>query len=222
MEFTADGQNVGLLFSAGLDSSILLSRLAEIGQRVQPFYVRCGLAWELAEWTAARQYLAAIGSKLVNELVVLDLPLADVYGNHWSVTGTDVPPDDSPDEAVYLPARNPLLAIKPAVWCQLHGISRLALAVTKANPFPDATRDFFARLGEMLSQATGREISFELPFALMHKQDVMELGQNYPLHLSFSCISPQDNLHCGKCNKCAERRAAFAAIGLPDRTAYSA
>jgi hypothetical protein len=49
----------------------------------------------------------------------------------------------------------------------------------------------------------------------------MQLGANLPLELTFSCIDPHCLLHCGRCNKCAERRAAFADAGLADRTVYA-
>ena len=41
----------------------------------------------------------------------------------------------------------------------------------------------------------------------------MALGRGLPLELTFSCISPLRGLHCGHCNKCAERQAAFRDAG---------
>jgi 7-cyano-7-deazaguanine synthase len=49
----------------------------------------------------------------------------------------------------------------------------------------------------------------------------MELGRGMPLDLTFSCIRPADDLHCGECNKCAERQAAFHAAGMRDKTRYA-
>jgi 7-cyano-7-deazaguanine synthase in queuosine biosynthesis len=34
-------------------------------------------------------------------------------------------------------------------------------------------------------------------------------------------MKPQAGVHCGACSKCRERRDAFAAAGVPDRTAYA-
>jgi 7-cyano-7-deazaguanine synthase len=48
----------------------------------------------------------------------------------------------------------------------------------------------------------------------------MELGSELPLALTFSCISPRGGLHCGACNKCAERQAAFRAAEMADETRY--
>ena len=48
-----------------------------------------------------------------------------------------------------------------------------------------------------------------------------ELGRRYPLDLTFSCIAPRDGVHCGQCNKCAERQAAFDLIGRNHPTDFA-
>jgi 7-cyano-7-deazaguanine synthase len=147
--------------------------------------------------------------------------MGDVYRNHWSVTGRAVPDADTPDEAVYLPGRNALLIIKPAVWCRLNGIHELALAPLGSNPFADAGPPFFDAFQTALNTAVGGNLVITRPFAEMHKRDVMELGRHLPLELTFSCIAPVGRRHCGRCNKCAERRTAFRLIDFPDPTKYA-
>ncbi len=212
---------VGLLLSGGLDSGILLGHLLNGGRRVRPFYVRSQLVWEEAELSAVRAILKTVGSAALEPLVVLEMPLRDLYGNHWSVTGQNTPDAGSPDEAVYLPGRNVLLAIKPALWCAMHGIEELALAVLASNPFSDATDEFFRNCEKAFEQAAGCRVGLTRPFAHLRKKDVMELGRGSPLELTFSCIAPVDGLHCGRCNKCAERQQAFRSIGVDDPTRYA-
>jgi 7-cyano-7-deazaguanine synthase len=216
---------LGLLISGGLDSSILLGHVLSQGRPVQPFYIRKGLFWEGAELRALKKLLDYLSGQFpagqIRPQVVFDMPLADVYGNHWSVTGREVPGGDTPDEAVYLPGRNALLLIKPAVWCRLHGIEELALAPLGSNPFPDAGAPFFEAFQKSLNLAVGGTLTISRPFAELHKRDVMELGRRFPLELTFSCIAPVGDLHCGRCNKCAERRGAFRMIDLPDPTRYA-
>lgn len=213
---------IGLLVSGGLDSAILLGHLLENGREVQPFYIRAGLYWERHELAALNRLLTHFGGEKLRPLVVLDMPLADVYDNHWSVTGRDVPDGSTPDEAVYLPGRNALLLIKAALWCNLNGVDELAMAPLGSNPFSDATPEFFAGFESMLNVATAGNLKLSRPFAPLHKSDVMRLGRAFPLELTFSCIAPIDELHCGDCNKCAERRLAFAEAGLDDPTVYAA
>ncbi len=212
---------IGLLLSGGLDSSILLGHLLREGRHVHPFYVRSGLRWEDAERRHLEKFLRAMAGPRLAELVVLDLPLADLYDDHWSLTGRGVPDLASPDTAVYLPGRNALLLIKAALWCRLHGVEELALAVLSANPFADATPEFFAEFEALLDRATGGRLRITRPFGRLAKREVMELGRGLPLELTFSCIAPADGLHCGACNKCAERIAAFAQIGGDDPTPYA-
>ncbi|HUT93771.1 MAG TPA: 7-cyano-7-deazaguanine synthase [Thermoguttaceae bacterium] len=211
----------GLLLSGGLDSSILLGTLLNEGCRVRPFYVRTQLAWEPAELRAVRRWLEALSSPRLDPLVLLDLPLADLYQDHWSVTGRNTPDGASPDDAVYLPGRNSLLLIKAALWCQLHGIEQLALGVLESNPFADATAAFFDHFESALNCGSVRRLRIVRPFARLGKRQVMERGRDLPLGLTFSCIAPVGGLHCGQCNKCAERNAAFRLIDAEDPTEYA-
>jgi 7-cyano-7-deazaguanine synthase len=214
-------ERAGLLLSGGLDSTALLCRFLEQGQLVQPFYVWSDVAWADAELRAVRALIKTLASPLLAPLVTLQLPLADLYRTHWSVTGDNVPGADSPDEAVFLPGRNLLLVMKAAVWCQMHGIGELALAPLSSNPFPDATPDFFAAFERTLALAGPRPVRLLRPLASMSKSELIRLARAYPLELSFSCIAPAGDRHCGACNKCAERQAAFAAAELRDPTVYA-
>ena len=217
---------IGLLLSGGLDSCILLGHLLRQGRRVRPFYVESGLAWQRGELAAVKSVLRALASPKLDPLVHLDLPLGDLYADHWSVTGREVPDAASADDAVYLPGRNALLTIKALLWCRLHGIDELALAVLQSNPFADATDEFFDGFESALGCATGGRVRIVRPLAGLDKQQVMELGRGLPLELTFSCIAPVDGhdcqqcYHCGQCNKCAERMDAFRQIGVDDPTRY--
>ena len=111
------------------------------------------------------------------------MPLGDLYGNHWSTSGRNTPDAASPDDAVYLPGRNAMLTLKPALWCVLHGIEELALAVLASNPFADATDRFFHDFARALGQATQSRLRFTRPFAQLGKKDVMELGRGLPLEV---------------------------------------
>jgi len=211
---------VAVLLSGGLDSAILAGQCVRRGHPVHPLYIDCGLVWQAAELFNLRRFLAAIAQPNLSPLSILSLPVADLYGEHWSRTGHNIPDATTPDEAVYLPGRNPLLLVKAAVWCQLRGVKRLALGPLATNPFPDATPEFFTAFEQAMNLAMSGALRIERPFATLHKNDVMQLGRELPLELTFSCIAPVGNRHCGRCNKCAERQTAFREAGLNDGTKY--
>jgi len=207
--------------SGGLDSCILIGDLLRRRQLVQPFYIRTGLTWQGAELPALTRFLAAVQCESLRPLIQLDLPLYDLYHGHWSLTGRGTPDASSPDEAVFLPGRNALLLIKAAIYCQLHGIRQLAIAPLGTSPFEDAGPQFFAEFQAAMNRGVERRVELLRPFGKCDKKQVMTLGESLPLELTFSCIHPVDGLHCGRCNKCAERRHAFDLVGRTDRTVYA-
>ena len=128
---------------------------------------------------------------------------------------------DTPDEAVFLPGRNVLLLAKALLWCHLHEVPVVAMALLEANPFPDATPAFFRRFADAVNLAVDGTVTVVCPYAGLHKTDVLRRGRGLPLEWTFSCIRPISGRHCGACNKCAERKRGFADAGLPDPTAYA-
>lgn len=213
---------LAVLISGGLDSAILLGVSLREHAAVHPLYIREGLSWEAEEQRHLARFLEAIpSSRALRPLCVLDLPVTDLYADHWSITGRDVPGAETPDEAVFLPGRNVLFLAKAMLWCHLHQVPALALGVLGTNPFPDATPAFFDDFAALMNQATGSQVAVLRPFTGLHKTDVMLQGRDLPLGLTFSCIRPTDGRHCGRCNKCAERQRAFAAANLADPTDYA-
>lgn len=213
-----------VLVSGGIDSAILAVDLLASFAAVHPIYVRFGLRWEETELACLRRYLDAVREDRpgLRPLTVLDEPVGAVYGPHWSTRGpSDVPGYDSPDEAVYLPGRNVLLAAKAAVWCRLRDVEHLAFGVLRGNPFPDSTPAFFDELAAVLNRAMSGRLAILRPYETLSKVEVLRRGDRLPLHLTLSCLDPVDGAHCGDCNKCAERRNAFARAGLVDRTVYA-
>jgi 7-cyano-7-deazaguanine synthase len=212
---------MGLLTSGGLDSAILLYQLLDHGWCVRPFYVRTGCLWQAEEIGAVRKLLANCRESKLEELVELEMPVGDLYADHWSLTGRSVPDLHTTDDAVFLPGRNPLLLLKPALWCAMHGVPKLALATLAANPFDDAKPEFFDRFEAMIGWATGCDVRVVRPFEMLSKRCVMQLGRDFPLELTFSCLAPVGGQHCGRCNKCAERAAAFGHLSTGDPTEYA-
>ncbi|MCS7048094.1 MAG: 7-cyano-7-deazaguanine synthase [Verrucomicrobiae bacterium] len=197
------------LVSGGLDSCALLAHLAQRYRHVYPLFIRQGLRWESAEERALRRFLRAIHSHQIKPLTVIRQPIGNLYGNHWSLTGRGVPDRKSPDAAVYLPGRNLMLLTNAAVFCAKHRIPYIALGSLAHNPFPDASPTFFRLFSRLAARALGQPLIVLAPFRSLSKTDVLRRYRRFPLHLSFSCINPKRGRPCQRCNKCAERAAAY-------------
>jgi 7-cyano-7-deazaguanine synthase len=221
---------VCVLASGGLDSCALIGDLAR-RRTVIPIYIRQGLAWENIELYWLRRFLSssAVSSRgSILPLQVFSLPMGDVYGNHWSLPAGRQAPDqrripgaNSPDTAVYLPGRNLILMVKAAVFCALHKITAIAVGSLGHNPFPDASPGFFRQWSRTLRMGLKSRLVIETPYRAMSKVGVIKRGKGLPLQLSFSCLAPVGKKHCGRCNKCAERKNAFKKAGIMDKTIYA-
>jgi 7-cyano-7-deazaguanine synthase len=213
-------RSVGVLCSGGLDSAALVAHFLERRVDVWPVYVRSGLPWESKEIAGAERFLKQVTAPRLKPLAFVTLNLEQAYDSNWSRTGR-TPDADSPDSDVFLPARNLLLTTKCLLLLSSVGVYDLAIATLKGNPFPDARPAYFRMLEKVLGAGFRRSVRIHAPFLRRTKAQIIRALGRYPLHLSMSCISPKGDLHCGTCNKCAERRRAFQEAGVKDRTIYA-
>ncbi len=218
---TAPTTPLAVLVSGGVDSAILLAEAVGVYPKVHPLYIRTGLCWESTELVYLKRFLAAIATPALQPLSILDEPVRDLYGNHWSLTGLDVPAAGTPDEDVFLPGRNVLLLAKSLLWCNINGVPEIAMAPLAANPFPDATPLFFAEFSWAVNRAVQGNVQVLRPYAHLHKSELLHRATGMPLHYTFSCIRPAGDLHCGRCSKCFERQQGFRDAGLKDPTMYA-
>lgn len=210
---------VAVLASGGLDSSILLTELSR-GSEVFPIYVKAGLAWEEQERQALERFLAYLKGHNINPVTTLEVTMRPIYGEHWSVTGDDVPGAGTDDQEVFLPGRNVILLGLAAAWCSTHGVHSIAIGSLGSNPFPDATQNFFDDFAKVIGQGLAHEIRIIAPYLGFHKQDLIGKNSHLPLGLTLTCMAPKLGVHCGACNKCHERRLAFRTAGVADGTIY--
>ena len=212
---------VAILASGGLDSSVMLGIMARAGRQVFPLYIRAGLRWERDELATLRRFVRALSLPNIEPVAVLKLPMNDLAGDHWSMTGRKVPGYQAAVESNYILGRNLTLLSKAAIFCARNRIGDLAMAPLESNPFPDARPEFFRAFARAVDLGVGLRLKVRTPFAGLAKSDVVSRGASMPLELTVSCAQPRGNIHCGACTKCAERVAGFIEAGVPDPTLYA-
>ncbi len=220
MDSPAKKDSAVVLVSGGIESSILLWEAANRYPAVHPVYVQNGLRWEYAELFCLKNYLRHLKSDHFKPLKVIELTMRDLYEKHWSITGIKIPDARSNDNAVYLPGRNLALLSKTAVYAAMHDVSVIEIGILKGNPFDDSSSAFFRKMAGVLSLGLGKPIEIRSPFSRLRKEEVILMGKKLPLEFTFSCINPKGYDHCGECNKCIERKKAFFAAGVFDKTNY--
>src|SRR5713101_6267286 len=199
----------------------MLGQIARKGRHVFPVYVRAGLAWEADEMRTLRRFVRALKMSNVEPVTLLRLPMGDLTGDHWSMTGRDVPGYDAALSSNYILGRNLSLLTKASIFCARNRIGEIAMAPLESNPFPDARPEFFRAFARAVELGVGIKLKISTPFAGMTKAEVVKRGADLSLELTVSCARPRGNIHCGACTKCAERIEGFVAAGVDDPTVYA-
>ena len=91
--------------------------------------------------------------------------------------------------------------------------------------YPDcrpAFIDSFDAMQRLAVEGCGNpNLRLHAPFVQLSKHDIVAVGArlDVPFEHTWSCYEGEE-LHCGQCGTCVERREAFALAGVPDPTIY--
>lgn len=209
--------NLVVLASGGMESALMLHRAAP--RLNTALYVAFGFAWEGAEKRHLRRLLPRLGVDL-GRLAVMRYSFP-VQAGHWARGDGPVPDAASPDEAVYLPARNLVLLTAATPFALSLPEGEVWLGSLRGNPFSDAGPAFLLGFQTLVRRAYGRKVRFTAPLSGLDKRQVVRALPPDLSACTFSCLAPVRGRHCGACNKCGERRRAFGAAGVSDPTRYA-
>jgi 7-cyano-7-deazaguanine synthase len=214
-------QPVAVLLGGGVESTALVRRFLAEGRHVSPVHVHCGLIWDDCESRYVRSFCESIATASLAPLIEIRLPLHDFLQRHWAVTGRDIPRAGDSSAELEIPLRN-LTVLSFALHClKPAGDVALALGTTADNCYRDGSRPYFDKCEELFSLEMGRKIEVLTPFIDLTKPEVIRRSDAATLALSFSCVNPRNDLHCGACIKCGRRQSAFRDAGVNDPTVYS-
>jgi len=199
----------------------MLGTIARSGRHVFPVYIRAGLSWERDELATLKRFVRALKLPNIEPVKALSLPMGDLSGDHWSMTGRNVPGYNASLSSNYILGRNFTLLTKAAIFSARNQIGEVAMAPLESNPFPDARPEFFRAFARAVELGVGIKLAIRTPFAGKTKADVVRAGAGMPLELTVSCARPAGIVHCGACTKCAERVEGFLDAGVPDPTHYA-
>ena len=216
-------QAAAVLVSGGVESAAMLSDALKRFERVYPVYIRKGFIWETVEQVYLKRLLKSLGSEVegLAPLSVLEAPMKPVYKPHWSLGVSRIPGARAPDSEVYLPGRNLLFLSLAGLFCSIRKIPVMWIGVLKGNPFRDARAGVMKQVEVLLKETLGSRVRIVVPFRKLNKGQVIRRRAGLPWGKTLSCLRPRTGRHCGRCQKCAERKAGFRAAGLQDPTKYA-
>lgn len=214
-----------LIYSGGLDSTVLLFQLRKEGHVVHTLSINYGQR-HVRELKAAAEIAGEIG--VPHEVADLRAITPLLAGN--SLTSPEMPvPDGHYQEAsmkaTVVPNRNMLLlavATARAISLQADQVAYGAHSGDHAV-YPDCRPEFAAAMARAIGLADWHPVALLRPLVDLTKEEIVRTGAtlSVPFALTWSCYKG-GALHCGRCGTCIERREAFHLAGVADPTRYDA
>lgn len=222
---TTEFMKTVLIYSGGLDSTVLLYHLRQAGDELHAFSVDYGQRHR-CELDRARALCGDLG---------IPNPVADLSGLGPLLAGSSLTsPQIEVAEGHYteermkstvVPNRNMILIAVATGHALSIGAGRVAYAAHSGDHaiYPDCRREFADALAAAIALADWNHVELIRPFVDWTKADIVRRGAELgvPFARTWSCYKG-GTVHCGRCGTCIERREAFDLAGVPDPTVYAA
>ncbi len=213
-----------LIYSGGLDSSVLLYHLVRAGHEVFALSVDYGQR-HLRELDSA--HLLAAGLGVEHRVVDITSLGSLLMGSALTDRSVEVPDGHYTEpsmRATVVPNRNMVLLALAGAWAitlQAESITYAAHAGDHAI-YPDCRPAFAEAMQAALALSDWHPLRLDRPFIDLDKAAIVRHGATLgvPFEHTWSCYRG-GTLHCGRCATCVERREAFHLAGLTDPTPYA-
>ena len=213
-----------IVYSGGLDSTVLLYHLCQAGHNLHALSVdygqrhRCelerasaiceelGIPQPVADLSALQPLLA--GSSLTS-------PEIEVAEGHYTEENM---------KSTVVPNRNMILLSVATGHALSIKAGQIAYAAHSGDHaiYPDCRNEFADAMSAAMQLCDWKNIALNRPFVNWTKADIVSRGAelDVPFGKTWSCYKGEA-LHCGRCGTCIERREAFDLAGVEDPTIYA-
>jgi 7-cyano-7-deazaguanine synthase len=218
-----------VLLSGGLDSTTLLYDRMRGGDEVFPISFDYGQRHK-RELLQAEKILSGLVSSegLRTPWRVVDLhTLAYMLkGSSQTDPSIEVPEGHYASESMKLtvvPNRNMIMLAIACAYAITMKAETIAFAAHAGDHaiYPDCRPQFVYRMDDVFQVCHFYPLNLRAPFLYFSKAEIVRHGRNLnvPFELTWSCYKGNE-IHCGKCGTCVERKEAFVESGITDPTIY--
>ncbi|NKB76751.1 MAG: 7-cyano-7-deazaguanine synthase QueC [Gammaproteobacteria bacterium] len=179
--------------------------------------------------TTEIEYAKYCAEKLTVPHDIVDIrSIGRLLGGSALTDDVDVPDGHYEEESMrvtVVPNRNAIMLSIVFGVAAARACDAVAIAVHGGDHFiyPDCRPDFIESFQKMQNRALDGVHSVQLlaPFVNVDKAEIVRQGAELgvPFIDTWSCYQGNE-LHCGRCGTCVERREAFSIAGLEDPTQY--
>lgn len=216
-------KKIVLIYSGGLDSTVLLYDLLSSDVEVVPLSIDYGQrhAIELV-------YASKICDNLGLRQSVIDLSDLSFYLKGSSQTDSNIPVpeghyEDISMQQTVVPNRNMIMlavAAGVAISTESYEVAYAAHAGDHTI-YPDCRPEFASTMQQALYVCHYKPVGLRTPYIHLTKGDIVKRGKalRVPFDKTWSCYQDGPK-HCGICGTCTERKEAFKLAQILDPTEY--
>ena len=212
-----------IILSGGLDSTTLLHHLhsQEIGLKAVTFDY--GSKHNKQEQICAKYHCEQLGI----EHIVIEMDFIKKHFKSNLLQGGDAIPEghyaDSNMKKTVVPFRNGIMLSIAAGLAESEGSEFIYVGSHFGDHavYPDCREDFIIEMRDAISKGTYNSPIIVAPYTTFSKSDIAGIASKlqYDFYNTYSCYNG-DEVQCGRCSTCFERREAFHLAGVQDMTFY--
>jgi 7-cyano-7-deazaguanine synthase len=210
-----------LILSGGMDSTTLLY---EQQQRIA-----LAVSFDYGSNHNAREipFASLHCERLGIEHLVIPLSFMAQYFESSLLKGADAIPEgnyaDSNMKSTVVPFRNGIMLSVAIGLAESRGLKHVMMANHGGDHtiYPDCRPEFVSAMSEAARTGTFPGITLICPYTNLTKDQIALRGHNMGIDYAetWSCYKGNE-LHCGKCGTCMERKVALQKAGIVDTTEY--
>ncbi len=213
-----------VIYSGGLDSTVLLYHLHAAGHALEALSVNYG-----QRHSCELQCAASICAQLEVPHQVADLSSIRPLLAGSSLTSADIPVaeghyTETSMKSTVVPNRNMIFLALATGHALSIGAQQVAYAAHSGDHaiYPDCRNEFADAMEKAMALCDWKQVALSRPFVDWTKADIVARGAELGVAFdqTWSCYQGGDQ-HCGRCGTCIERREAFDLAGVADPTRYS-
>lgn len=213
-----------VVLSGGLDSCVLLATVKSLSKdEIVALNFNYGSNHNKRERRSAElicQYYDV-------QLHEIDLSFAKQVFKSSLLNGADAVPEGHYQaeqmKSTVVPFRNGIMASIATAWAESNDFQCVAMGVHTGDHFiyPDCRPNFIDSMTQSIMYGTDTKVFLTAPFLHINKANIISQGDelDVPFGLTYSCYKG-DEIHCGKCGACNERKESFRNAGVIDPTVY--
>ena len=211
-----------LIYSGGLDSTVLLHQLVKQGDVVKCLSVNYGQKHK-KEIDSAKYFCNKL--KVAHEIVDIS-SVTRLISSSALTSNAEVPEghyaEDSMKSTV-VPNRNMIMLSVAIGWAINEKFDAVAYAAHNGDHtiYPDCREEFVNHVSKAAELADWHSVKIIRPFIGLSKADIAKIANelNVEIDKTWSCYKGKE-FHCGKCGTCVERIEALELAEIKDNTIY--